>query len=81
MPQPRKQSEEHEPMITTRLSLTPHTAAKLLQKRYKAEGDKPTLSDALWRFIQEKDPTLAQEAEQTAALRSKLADLLGDEDD
>lgn len=64
-----KQTEERETMVNFRVTLPAHTAIKLIRKQYKElnKGDAPTLPEALWQFILDHDPKLAQEARELAA--------------
>lgn len=75
------EQEEKEPVVTAKLGLRSHTALKMLQKRYKTPDAKLTISDALWQFIAEKDPSLAGDAERAAGLRAQLNEMMGEDEE
>lgn len=78
----RKQGQEgQEQMVSMKMPVALHSAVKLIRKHYTTPEDKPRMADALWRFIQEKDPNIAKEAERVSELRDQLATLLGDDEE
>lgn len=82
MPQAKPQ-EDKEQMTTVRMPNITHTAMKLILKRYKDEkrDSAKRIGDALWEFIQEHDPDLADRARRVNNIREQYEAEFGTDDE
>lgn len=54
-----------------------HTAAIIIRGRYAKENPQITISDAIWEFIKERDPELAEETLEAIRMQDRLNQLYG----